>query len=265
METKLIQCLSCHSIFTSPKPSDDVLKELYRKSFDFRWYRDHYDAKLRDCRARIQECGAHMGKRVLDFGGGVGYFPKAASEAGLESITYDPYVNAAIPAKGHWDCVVALHVLEHSNDLDHTISQIKSFLAPGGSVIFAVPNASGLGYQKLGMRWVWAQPPLVHLFHFTAAGLQALLTRHGFDRLEASYHDRWDANYHADVLHSGRQRLLDSLWGLKPLNRFGPYRRLIATVVSALRRRSLNQSNKAQIPEADRAELLIIARKCAVK
>lgn len=250
LETKLLQCQACQSIFTSPKPSDDVLKELYRTSFDFRWYQDHYDAKLRDCRIRIQEYGARLGKRVLDFGGGVGYFSKAATEAGLESVTYDPYVNTTPPSEHRWDCVVALHVLEHSNDLDRTISQIKDFLAPGGRVIFAVPNASGLGYQKLGMRWVWAQPPLVHVFHFTAAGLKALLARHGFGSLEESYHERWDANLYCDLEHVEQFRKWDADWGRRPFNAFQPYRRWVARRNTQRRFEGLEQALTAYDPQS---------------
>jgi SAM-dependent methyltransferase len=225
---RLLSCTSCGSIFTFPPPSDSTLENIYRTSFDYRWYQDHYEAKLRDCRIRIQEYGPRLGKRVLDFGGGVGYFSKAASEAGLESITYDPYVNASCSVEKYWDCVVALHVLEHSNNLDRTITQIKSFLTPGGRVIIAVPNGAGLGYQKLGMRWVWAQPPLVHVFHFTASGLKALLARHGFGNLEESYHERWDANLYCDLEQGEQFRKRDADWGRRPFKAFQPYRRWIA-------------------------------------
>ena len=225
---RLLSCTSCGSIFTFPPPSDSTLENIYRTSFDYRWYQDHYDAKLRDCRMRIREYGPFLGKRVLDFGGGVGYFSRAATEAGLESTTYDPYVNAALPAGSHWDSVVALHVLEHSNNLDRTITQIKNFLIPGGRVIIAVPNAAGLGYQKLGMRWVWAQPPLVHVFHFTAVGLKALLSRHGFSNLEENYHERWDANLYCDLEQVEQFRKWDADWGRRPFKAFQPYRRWIA-------------------------------------
>lgn len=259
---RLVSCQACSSIFTTPPPSDATLGNLYRTSFDFRWYQDHYDAKLRDCRMRIQEYGSRLGKRVLDFGGGVGYFSKAASEAGLECITYDPYVSTALPSGSSRDCVVALHVLEHSNDLDRTIAQIKSFLAPGGRVIIAVPNAAGLGYQKLGMRWVWAQPPLIHIFHFTAAGLMALLSRHGFGDIQVSYHERWDANLVSDLQNHARQKYLDSLWGLRPLNRFPLYRKLVASIVSQFRFADLKRAQKNNSPDCSwYSELVIVARK----
>jgi hypothetical protein len=263
----LMRCQACGSIFTTPPPEDSTLANLYKTAFDFRWYQDHYDAKLRDVRLRIQEFGSKLGKRVLDFGGGVGYFSAAARDAGLHSVTYDPWVktNTETAETNAWESVVALHVLEHSNDPAGLLRAMSDHLKENGNLVLAVPNASGLGYRTHGMSWVWSQPPLIHIFHFTADGLHTLLTEAGFEVISTSYHDRWDANYHADVLHSRRQRLLDSLWGLKPLNRFGLYRRAVATVVCALRRRSLRRSNNAQIPEADRAELLIIARKRATK
>lgn len=251
IEYRLLRCEECGSTFTSPQPSDATLGNLYRTSFDYRWYQDHYDAKLRDCRMRIQEYGMRLGKRVLDFGGGVGYFSKAASEAGLESLTYDPYVNAALPGESRWDSVVALHVLEHSNDLDRTISQIKNLLAPGGRVIIAVPNAAGLGYQKLGMCWVWAQPPLVHVFHFTSAGLKALLARHGFVNMEVTYHERWDANLYCDLEQVERFRKWDADWGRHPFNAFRSYRRWIARRNTQRRFEGLEKSLVSYDPQSD--------------
>jgi SAM-dependent methyltransferase len=215
---RLQECQTCGSAFTWPRPSDAALQVIYATSFDYRWYRDHFDAKLQDCRMRVQEYQPLLGRRVLDFGGGVGYFSQALREAGLESTTYDPYLSGPIPARSAWDTVVALHVLEHSNDLDRTMSEIKEWLVPGGRLIVAVPNFSGLGYKKLGMRWVWAQPPVIHVHHFTAAGLTSLLSRHGYEDIRVSFHERWDANNYCDVEHAERFRIWDAAWGVKPFN-----------------------------------------------
>jgi len=238
----LRQCSSCSSVFSDPMPTDETLSNLYQTSFDYRWYRDHYPAKLRDCRMRVKEYAPLLGKRVLDFGGGMGYFARAAIEAGLESTTFDPYVSGVKPGAGDWDCVVALHVLEHSNDLDRTMSEIKDFLGPKGRLILAVPNFASRGYQERGMAWVWAQPPLLHIFHFTAAGLASLLARHGFSGIQVSYHERWDANLYCDVEHAQRFQKWDSAWGVRPLNHFGLYRRWIARRNSERRFKGLQQS-----------------------
>lgn len=239
---RLALCDACGSSGTFPLPTDASLKKLYATSFDYRWYRDHFQAKLKDSRMRLEEYKELLGPRVLDFGGGLGYFSLAAREAGHQSATYDPFTTATPVEKGAWDTVVALHVLEHANDLDRICDQIKELLVPGGRVIFAVPNFSGRGYREQGMRWVWAQPPLIHIFHFTAAGLFTLLSRHGFANIEVSYHERWDANMYCDVEHAERFNKWDSAWGIRPFNFFPPYRKLIAYLNSRRRFRGLAES-----------------------
>lgn len=236
------------------------MRAIYGTLFDYRWYRDHFDAKLRDCRMRVEEYRALLGQRVLDFGGGVGYFSQALREVGLESTTYDPYLSEAAPARNSWDSVVALHVLEHSNNLDQTVSEMKKWLAPGGRLILAVPNFSGLGYRELGMRWVWAQPPLIHVFHLTADGLIALLSRHGFEDIRTSYHERWDANAYCDVDHAEEFRRWDSLWGLRPFKFFALYRKSIARINAARRFAGLEKSlHRLDAFPADHAELQVTA------
>ena len=48
IDYRLYKCGSCGCAFTVPQPGDEVLSSLYRYSFDYRWYRDHYATKLRD-------------------------------------------------------------------------------------------------------------------------------------------------------------------------------------------------------------------------
>lgn len=231
----LARCKGCGSVHTSPLPVDATLQHLYATSFDYRWYRDHFAAKLKDSSIRLQEYKILLGQNVLDFGGGVGYFSQVARQAGYTSLTYDPFTESAPVEKGKWDTVVALHVLEHANNLDRICVQIKELLIPGGKLILAVPNFSGMGYREQGMRWVWAQPPLIHIHHFTAAGLCALLARHGFCNLQVSYHERWDANNYCDVKYAERFHRWDAAWGLRPLKSIPAYRRLIAYINSRRR------------------------------
>lgn len=230
-----------------------MLEEVYRICFNYDWYRDHYPAKSRDARQRLAEYRPLLGNRILDFGGGVGYFSEAARIAGYESTTYDPFVEAVAAARPEWDTVVALHVLEHANDIDRICEQMKAFLVPGGRLLLATPNFSGRGYREIGMQWVWAQPPLIHLFHFTAVGVSALLTRHGFVDICVSYHERWDANNYCDVTHARLYGLCGALWGMPVLRRLPAYRRMVAAGNSALRFRGLRRPLAEQ--HADRAEL----------
>lgn len=261
VEYRLLSCDACNSISTYPLPDNDVLAKLYAECFDYRWYQDHYGAKLRDCRERVREYRPILGQRVLDFGGGVGYLSAVLREEGYESITYDPFCRQDDKKEGLWNTVIALHVLEHANDPDSTLGEMKSLLAKGGNLILAVPNAAGRGYRELGMKWVWAQPPLMHTLHFTAAGLSALLERNGFTIESLTFAERWDANLCTDLDRVAFQSLIDSAWGRLPYNRYRLYRKGCAVASSLFRSIGLQIARQGYDPaNTDYSELQVIAR-----
>lgn len=258
---RLVRCSACGSAFSDPLPDDAALADYYARCFDYRWYADHYAAKLRDARLRAAEYASKLeGRRVLDFGGGLGYQSQALRERGFDSLTFDPYAGADDPGGG-WDAVVGLHMLEHGNDPGMLLERMKSRLRPGGRLLLAVPNFDSIGYRRLGMAWVWAQPPIVHVYHFTETGLRRLLERHGFLDIRCSFHERWDANRVADVERHRLTAYCDQAWGLRPLNRLGSYRRAVAHLNAARRFSALKQALRQEGgTPGDRAELEILAR-----
>jgi len=242
-------------------PDDTVLARVYSECFDYRWYQDHYGAKLRDCRDRIDEYRPVLGRRVLDFGGGVGYLSAVLRDEGYESVTYDPFCRKDDQTVGLWDTVIALHVIEHANDPDRTLGEMKRLLAPGGNLILAVPNAAGRGYRERGMDWVWAQPPLIHTLHFTAAGLSALLERHGFAVESVTFAERWDANLCTDLERVTFHSMLDQAWSRQPWHGYPLYRKGCAMISSLLRSQGLRRARHGynQV-NTDYSELQIFAR-----
>lgn len=242
-------------------PGNDVLSRLYAESFDYRWYQDHYGAKLRDCRERVREYESYLGRNVLDFGGGVGYLSAALRERGYDSVTYDPFCRKDDQKNGLWDTVIALHVLEHANDPDRTLCEMKELLGAGGNLIIAVPNAGGRGYRELGMQWVWAQPPLLHTIHFTASGLSALLQRNGFAIESLTFAERWDANLCTDLDRVKFYSILDQAWSRQPYNKFSLYRKGSALVSSLFRSIGLHTARQGYDPtNTDYSELQVVAR-----
>ena len=256
---ELEQCANCGCAFSAPLPDDATLQRLYGESYDYRWFRDHYEAKLADARSRFEEYAPWLGASVLDYGGGLGYFAAAAREAGLRSETLDPHSGAApVAPGGGWESAVALHVLEHSNDPGAMLDSIRSLLGPGGRLILAVPNYASAGYRERGVHWVWAQPPLVHIFHFTIRGLAVLLRRHGFEIEQVDYRERWDANYVADVLQVEQFARLEADWARRPWSRFALYRKYIAYRNAQLRFAALERSLREHSMEPSlRAELQV--------
>lgn len=83
----------------------------------------------------------------------------------------------AVP--GNFDAAVMWHSLEHFEDPNHTIEQLRSKLTSDGYLFIRVPDYACLWSKALGSQWVWFQP-VNHRTHFTASGLRQLLQRHGF-------------------------------------------------------------------------------------
>lgn len=256
----LARCGNCCGAFTRPTPSPDLLKWLYSQGFSYRWYRHHYPAKFVDCLERLVEYRRHgnlRGRLVLDYGGGVGYMARAARIFGLECRTWDPYAGRSPGdvSERKWDTVFCHHTLEHSPRPEQMLKEMRSFMREGSSLILAVPNAEGRGYRERGVEWVWCQPPLLHLHHFTRRGIQSLLERTGFVHLEIRYRDRWDASTLADVRANRVFRFLDASWHRSPLPAATAQLTSLARSIALLGSRFL-ESRTA--PE-DRSELLVVA------
>jgi len=209
---KLLHCPACDGQFSHPLPSAALLEQLYGKDYDYSWYRDHYPAKFLDALTRVwqyRKRGLLRGKRILDYGGGLGYFSKALRLFGYEAETRDPVYQrsatgqataASVAAAGEkWDVVVCHHVLEHAPDPGAFLTGLGTLLAPGGSILIVVPNADSLGYKSYGPDWIWHQGPFIHIHHFTPRGLRTLVEQHGYQITGENYFERWDANTLADV------------------------------------------------------------------
>lgn len=81
-------------------------------------------------------------------------------------------------ARGEFDCVTALHVLEHVPDPVGAVRRMLEWLAPGGLLVIEVPNAGGLGARLFGRAWSGLDLPR-HLSHLTPATLGAIVERAG--------------------------------------------------------------------------------------
>ena len=127
----------------------------------------YHDLVRRDVLADIP---AQAG-RVLDFGGGMGATSAAlrASGRATHTVLFDQVANGADPhidaaetldlengveldsaflRHGPFDTILCLDILEHLRDPWTVMSCLTTSLAPGGSMVISLPNASH--YQLLG-------------------------------------------------------------------------------------------------------------------
>lgn len=254
----LIACPACGCVATDPIPTPAALAQHYRDNFNFDWYRDHLPAKYVDAKRRLLELKPWLGRRILDFGGGLGYLSRAARRLGHDSITVDPYRGDTLSEIGRWDTVFALHVLEHVPNPPATLALLHECLEPGGTLVLAVPNALGRGYREAGTEWTWFQAPITHLYHFTPMALARLVARSGFSLLGLTFHERWDANTVADIEHRQLTRMLGDEWQDTDDR---AARQAIARRNSRYRFQALRTCRATRQNDQELAEIVLVARR----
>ncbi|HZV68381.1 MAG TPA: class I SAM-dependent methyltransferase [Saprospiraceae bacterium] len=205
----LKECTSCHLKATFPQPVAHELGRYYASSD----YISHSDTKKGlinkiyhlarrymlekkydvVSRASRREMGS-----LLDVGAGTGHFAHYMSEYHWDVTALEPDENARkvgaeklemeihpLEVLGQlkedsFDVITLWHVLEHVQDISGYISHFKTLLRKDGVLIIAVPNHTSRDAKQYGMKWAAYDVPR-HLWHFSPASMEKLLTTHGFE------------------------------------------------------------------------------------
>jgi 2-polyprenyl-3-methyl-5-hydroxy-6-metoxy-1,4-benzoquinol methylase len=207
---ELVRCRRCGLIRIDPAPTEDALREYYQA------YAHHMTRGGRgvmpDAEAFARAASDirdlerwHAPGRLLDIGCGGGHLLRAAAgrgwqvfgtEAGEEAVAAlreqfgaDHIWTAGELARdlggARFDAVAMRHVLEHIRAPAPTLRSIRDLLAPRGVLLCEVPDVGALRI-RLRRRPLMGQ---LHLWHFTARTLAALLDRVGFEVREVCFRD----------------------------------------------------------------------------
>jgi 2-polyprenyl-3-methyl-5-hydroxy-6-metoxy-1,4-benzoquinol methylase len=200
----VFECRDCGHGFMNPQPGPEVLNGYYDAEYEP--YDDKHGATEDDVHvvASARRLGEFrhiplpVGKKILDFGCGGGYFLRICRELGADVQGIEPSAHGAeitrrqgIPVfngtleqfqaeRGgdRFDVITSNHVLEHVPDPVRTLAGLGSLLAPGGSITIAVPNARCTFAQELGPEWYSTDLPF-HLHQFSAESLRIAAERAG--------------------------------------------------------------------------------------
>jgi SAM-dependent methyltransferase len=199
--TGRVRCSRCGVATTSPWPSDEQLGAAYAD-----WYRPSSgrfsglgDKVIRRTRSALAD---RLHKilppgPVLDVGAGDGTLVKAFLARGRDAVGLEPYAAEPQPhirtvevedvaADGSWSAVIFWHSLEHLRAPSRALSHAAGLLAPGGTLIVAVPNATSMQARMFGDRWLALDVPR-HLVHLSPPALLAKIEALGLRVERVSY------------------------------------------------------------------------------
>jgi len=203
---RVVEC-RCGLVFVTPQPDGGALKAAYDRAYYDEWagQAPERDRLWRGRLALVERFSGRAG-RLLDVGIGTGAFLTLARArgwrvAGTEISAYAVKTglghdldvvegeiwDAAFPA-GAFDVVTCWHVLEHVRDPRRVLEEALRVLRPGGWLFVATPNVEDRLF-RLAYRVVRGRLPRlfdpedreIHLFHFSARTLAALVASSGFN------------------------------------------------------------------------------------
>lgn len=211
----VVRCRACRFLFARTVPSDAMLQAHYRGEYcddagEFRprgtfhrrlkyqafrhalrwWCRDVPQIKLLEigCNqgdllsavqhdAKFDAQGIDLAERPLEYARSQGHRVELTD---LESRRFDD---------NSFDMIVALHVLEHVQNPERLVGEIRRILKPGGKFFAVMPCSSHIKARLAGVNWHYLNPP-DHLWYFTPKTLSQFVERLGFKTMFSStfYH-----------------------------------------------------------------------------
>ena len=202
------RCNECGFSFTQDRPEESEAGKYYESDS----YISHSDTSrglinklYRFARNMMLRKKAKLVKRltklekgsILDIGSGTGYFASEMKKAGWDAKGIEINEKArdfSISSFGleisapsqigklisrSFDCITLWHVLEHSDDPDAYMTEIRRLLKPGGTCIIALPNSNSYDALHYGRYWAaWDVPR--HLWHFTPSTFHRFAENAGF-------------------------------------------------------------------------------------
>jgi SAM-dependent methyltransferase len=203
----VVQCDSCGTCFTNPRPDLASIGQFYGSGYTP--HQRHHRAPGRKHwnplrflkgkpRVEKRPIPWHGHGRLLDFGCGRGTYLQTMSRLGWKVVGVDasirmvehiredlglPAFAGSLPhldlAPESFDVITMWHALEHVHEPVPVLREARNLLAPGGKIVISVPSIDSLPFRWFGKDWFGLELPR-HLTHFTPPTLLQMLQRCGF-------------------------------------------------------------------------------------
>ena len=207
------RCKECDSGFVLPLPTPEELNDLYnslnyqsedRSTLDFTSAsEEQINAKIKDDGHFVKNYGAHVpaSGHVLDIGAGWGTLLKSFANRGyratgleLSNLTSE-FARNKLGLEIHnlpveridelpdqtYDLITMRHVLEHFYQPIDVLTSLRETMGDQSKLIVEVPDYGSYDRKSYGESWPAFGP--YHLWYFSLASLQRLLSDAGFEIL----------------------------------------------------------------------------------
>ena len=206
--TRIVRCTSktCGLYFSETQPTESELQSIYNAIYYLE--NDNTTTKAEKPNSNLYKFRQHFdvldrmvsckGKRILDYGCGVGNFMDVAKDGGAASLMgveanerardiaqkkgFIVERNIEMFDNNFFDIVYLNDVLEHLSDPVESLKNIKNALVPNGKVFIATINMRGLKAYIQKENWEMIQDP-THFYYFDARSLCAVLQAAGFRQI----------------------------------------------------------------------------------
>ena len=203
----VVRCRDCGLCFTNPRPSPCSIEQFYPLVYGPQrapgptlpsGRRLRPLARWCPPRAERRLLTASRAGRLLDFGCGGGVFLERMYRQGWEVTGLDvsaaaihsvrtelglPALVGTLPhprlARESFDVITMWHSLEHVHHPREVLASAYDLLAPGGTLLAAVPNIESLPFRWFGASWYGLDLPR-HLSHFGPRTLHEMVANAGF-------------------------------------------------------------------------------------
>ncbi|NJL92898.1 MAG: class I SAM-dependent methyltransferase [Anaerolineae bacterium] len=216
LDLSTVICKDCSFVFTNPLPSQATYDRFYVEAYAsfYGGITGALDAVSRGAEptfitrrmAFIQRERSLSGARLMELGPGGGVFLYWAQVYGANVFGVEPSqsfyaglleqglpaqhstLEALLPSADHcYDIIMLSHVLEHFYDPNAALQKLRHLLDDDGLLAIIVPDVLR-PYRALDRYFL----RYVHPSSFSPATLQAMLAKHGFTILQATYEGaRW--------------------------------------------------------------------------
>jgi 2-polyprenyl-3-methyl-5-hydroxy-6-metoxy-1,4-benzoquinol methylase len=214
----LQECFECGLAYIDPRPSSAALSNHYNSGYftgekDFFKGKDYCQERDRSIQTGsvtgFREIAANFdlkGKKVLDIGCASGALlaslkPLGPKElVGIDTTEYPTEFGAkrygldlrcgtfrsmSLPGE-YFDLVTLIDVIEHVEDLNDFLSELRRVVKPSGSIFIITPNY--LAHSFTRDQWACLYQDFEHLHYFSAQSLDHISSRAGY-RLAKSWTD----------------------------------------------------------------------------